>query len=116
VPLDVYELSVDLRAGVRDVDLVAALETYLGLLQRDGRIESWRLLRRKLGLGRGTEFKVLIETRDLAQLDAAFQLVSGRADPVETAHHGVNSLVTNFEAALYRDFPDPHRVTGQERF
>ncbi len=35
----------------------------------DGRIESWRLLRRKLGLGGTHEFKVLIETRDLAQLD-----------------------------------------------
>ena len=114
--MDVYELSVDLRPGVRDMDLLAALEGYLGLLQRDGLIESWRLLRRKLGLGEGGEFKVLIETRDLAQLDAAFDAVSARAEPVEGAHHGVNSLVTNFRAALYRDFPDRHRVTGQERF
>jgi hypothetical protein len=114
--VDVYELSVDLCAGVRDVELVAALDTYLGMLQRDGHIESWRLLRRKLGLGVGPEFKVLIETRDLAQLDAAFHVVSSRDDPVESAHHGVNSLVTNFQASLYRDFPDHHRVTGQERF
>ena len=114
--MDVYELSVDLRAGVRDLDLVAALEAYLGMLQREGKIESWRLLRRKLGFGSGPEFKVLIETRDLAQLDAAFQVVSTRRDPVETAHHGVNSLVTNFQAGLFRDFPDPHRVRGQERF
>lgn len=114
--MDVYELSVDLRSGVRDLDFVAALEAYLGALQRDGNIESWRLLRRKLGLGSGSEFKVLIETRDLAQLDAAFQLVSARHDPIEQAHHGVNSLVTNFQASLYRDFPDPQRVRGQERF
>ena len=114
--MDVYELSVDLRTGVRDTDFVAALDTYLGALQQDGRIESWRLLRRKLGFGSGAEFKVLIETRDLAQLDAAFQLVSSRADPIERDHHGVNSLVTNFQAALFRDFPDPHRVRGDERF
>jgi hypothetical protein len=114
--VDVYELSVDLRSGVRDVDFVSALEAYLGALRDEGRIESWRLLRRKLGLGTGTEFKVLIETRDLAQLDQAFEAVSARTDPIEQVHHGVNSLVTNFQAALYRDFPDPHRTLGQERF
>lgn len=114
--MDVYEIAVDLRPGVRDTDFVAALEVYLGALAADGRIESWRLLRRKLGFGNGQEFKVLIETRDLAQLDAAFQLVSTRDEPIESTHQGVNSLVVNFEASLYRDFPDPQRVVGQERF
>ena len=114
--VDVYELSVDLAPGVRDFEFVAALDRYLTALQADGRIERWRLLRSKLGLGARSEFKVLIETRDLAQLDAAFAVVSTRADPIEELHHGVNSLVTNFHAALWRDFPDPQRVTGQERF
>ena len=114
--MDVYEIQVDLRPGVRDVELVAALETYLGALADDGRIESWRLLRRKLGFGAGGEFKILIETRDLAQLDEAFRAVSSRTEPVESAHHGVNSLVVGFQAALYRDFPDPHRLEGEERF
>ena len=114
--MDVYEISVDLRPGVRDLDFVAALDDYLGALVDQGRIESWRLLRRKLGLGHGSEFKVLLETRDLAQLDAAFELVSGRGADIEGAHHGVNSLVTNFQASLYRDFADPHRQTGHELF
>jgi hypothetical protein len=82
----------------------------------DGRLESWRLLRRKLGLGSGGEFKILIEASDLAQLDDAFRVVSSRTDPVESAHHGVNSLVVNFRASLYRDFPDQHRQRGEERF
>ena len=34
--MDVYELSVDLRPGVRDLDFVAALDTYLGALAADG--------------------------------------------------------------------------------
>jgi len=114
--VDVYEISVDLRPGVRDTDFVAAVDGYLGMLRRDGRIESWRLLRRKLGLGGTHEFKVLIETRDLAQLDAAFDAVARRDEPVEGAHVGVNSLVTNFRAALYCDFPDPQRQYGAERF
>jgi hypothetical protein len=114
--VDVYEISVDLLAGVSDLEFAAAIERYLGMLQREERIQSWRLLRRKLGLGGTHEFRVLIETRDLAQLDAAFTAVSRRDEPVEAAHFGVNSLVTNFQAALYRDFPDPQRQRGAERF
>jgi hypothetical protein len=114
--VDVYELSVDLRAGVRDLEFTAALDQYLGQLQEDGLIDGWRLLRSKLGLGATSEFKVLIETRDLAQLDSAFTVVSTRDEPVEGLHHGVNSLVTNFRAALWRDFPDAQRTTGRERF
>ena len=116
--MDVYQISCDLKPGVRDRQFVAALEAYLGALKSNGKIEGWRLLRRKLGLGMVAlgEFQILIETRDLAQLDAAFTAVSTRNEPVEGAHHGVNSLVMNFQAALYRDFPDAHRQHGEERF
>ncbi|MEP7209315.1 MAG: DUF6614 family protein [Alphaproteobacteria bacterium] len=116
--MDVYQISVDLKPGVRDSQFSAALDSYLGALKADGKIESWRLLRRKLGFGIAGlgEFQILIETRDLAQLDAAFMFVSQRADPVEAAHHGVNALVTNFQAGLLRDFPDAHRTRGEERF
>ena len=114
--MDVYLLRADLRPGIRDTAFAEALAGYLDALAGDGRIESWRLLRRKLGLGTGQEFLVLIEVVGLAQLDDAFAAVSAREDPLEGLHHGVNSLVTGFEAALYRDFPDPHRVRGAERF
>lgn len=116
--MDVYQISCDLKPGVRDAEFVTALNAYLGSLKQTGRIEDWRLLRRKLGLGIPPlgEFQILIETRDLAQLDEAFKAVSTRNEPVEGAHHDVNSLVTNFQAALYRDFPDPHRQLGEERF
>jgi len=114
--VDVYEIECDLREGVRDTDFVAAVDRYLGALVAEGRIERWRLLRRKLGLGAGGEFKLLIEARDLAQLDEAFRAVSARRDPLEEAHHAVNHLVTGFRASLYRDFPDPHRTRGEERF
>jgi len=28
----------------------------------------------------------------------------------------VNQLVSSFQSALYRDFPDPHRKRGEEKF
>jgi hypothetical protein len=116
--MDVYQISCDLKPGVRDHQFVAAMEAYLGQLKSGGKIEGWRLLRRKLGFGMPAlgEFQILIETRDLAQLDAAFAAVSTRDEPIEGAHHGVNSLVQNFQAALYRDYPDTHRKHGEERF
>lgn len=116
--MDIYQISVDLRPGVRDSQFVAKLDGYLGVLKSAGKIEGWRLLRRKLGLGMPGlgEFQILIETRDLTQLDAAFTSASTRDEPVEGAHHGVSSLVHNFQAALYRDFPDPHRKHGEEKF
>jgi hypothetical protein len=58
----------------------------------------------------------MIEVRDLAQLERAFQRLAGRGEPVEGFHFGVNSLVQNAKFALYRDFPDAFRHRGQERF
>jgi hypothetical protein len=52
----------------------------------------------------------------LSQLDQAFAAVSERTDPIESFHQAVNSKVRDIFFALYRDFPDPHRVTGQEKF
>jgi hypothetical protein len=94
------------------------VSAYKGHLRNQGLIAAWRLTRRKLGLGPPGlgEFHLMIEVRDLAQLDAAFQRVATRTEPVEGVHFGVNSLVQNAVFALYRDFPDPVRQTGQERF
>jgi hypothetical protein len=47
----------------------------------------------------------MIEVKDLAQLDRAFDHVAERSEPTETFHFGVNSLVQNVRFALYRDFP-----------
>lgn len=116
--MDIYHIWVDLKPGQRDMEFAEHLGRYLGKLKADGLIEGYRLTRKKLGLAPPTlgEFHIAIETRDLAQLERAFQSVSTRTDPIESVHHAVNSRVVNFQAALYRDFPDPHRRTGEEKF
>ncbi len=45
-----------------------------------------------------------------------FGQVAARADPIESFHHGLNSLVRDTIFALYRDFPDPGRQRGQVKF
>lgn len=116
--MNVYLGSFDLQPGAGDALFAERLEAYLGELARRGNIVSYRLLRRKLGLGPAElgEFLVLIEVQDLAQLDAAFGQVAARTEPLEGLHHGVNSLVQRARFALYRDFPDAVRQRGHERF
>ena len=116
--MDIYHAWCDPKPGVGDLDFAEKVAAYMGHLKEQGLIESWRLTRRKLGLappGLG-DFHLMIEVRDLAQLDDAFQRVASRREPVESVHFGLNSLVQNAVFALYRDFPDPVRHHGEERF
>ena len=116
--MNIYHVWCELKPGVADMAFAAAVAGYLAPLQTAGKIESWRLTRCKLGLSPPEfgEWHIAIETRDLAQLDQAFLHVATRHGAVEAAHFGVNSLVRDAKFALYRDFPDPVRQTGEERF
>jgi len=116
--VDIYHVWCDLKPGVGDVAFAEGVAGYLGHLQQQGLIERWRLTRRKLGLAPQWcgEFHLMIEVKDLAQLETAFQQVAGRREPTEGFHFGVNSLVQNAQFALYRDFPDAFRHQGEERF
>ena len=116
--MNIYHIWCDLKPGTGDLAFAGKAADYLGHLKDQGLIETFRITRRKLGLGPPGlgEFHLTVEVRDLAQLDAAFVRVSGRREPVEGFHFGVNSLVANATFALYRDFPDPERATGEERF
>ncbi len=116
--MDVYDIWCDLKPDVGDLEFAAKLDASLEHLKAQGLIEGWRLTRRKLGLGPSAlgEFHIRIELRDLAQLDAAFDRAAARREPVEGLHFGLNSLVANTTFALYRDFPDPVRHSGEERF
>jgi hypothetical protein len=116
--MDLYHVWFDAADGVKDTELADAMERYFGALAKEGRLASWRITRRKLGLGHPAlpEWHVILEFEGLAQLDLAFGAAASRADPVESLHHAVNSRVRNVAFALYRDFPDPVRVRGQEAF
>jgi hypothetical protein len=116
--MDIYHAWFDLKPGISDAGFSEQVAKYMGHLQAEGLIEGWRMMRRKLGLGPANlgEFHVMMEVRDLHQLEDAFQRVASRRDPVEGFHFGVNSQVQNTVFALYRDFPDPFRHRGEERF
>jgi hypothetical protein len=116
--MDLYHAWFNLMPGVSDVQFSDRVHEYLGHLKEAGLIAGYRLTRRKLGLGAPGlgEFHIIIEVEDLAQLDRAFDAVAARSDPTETLHRAVNSQVSNSVFALYRDFPDPVRKFGDEKF
>jgi hypothetical protein len=116
--VDVYHIFCNLKPGVHDLDFVRETRAYLDHLKSEQRIRGYRILRAKLGLRppQLREFHLMLEFDSLAQLDRAFEHVASRAHPVESFHHAVNSKVQDVFFSLYRDFPDPVRVEGQERF
>jgi len=116
--MDIYHIWCTLKDGVGDLEFAGHVGAYLDHLKDQGHIAGWRLTRRKLGLGPQDlpEFHITVEVTGLAQLDAAFGQVAARVEPVEGLHHCVNRLVSHVKFALYRDFPDPQRKTGEERF
>jgi len=116
--MDIYHIWCNLKDGVRDTEFCDRVNDYLGHLKENAHIESFRITRRKLGLGPSFlfEFHIMLETRDLSQLEDAFQLVGKRSGEVEGLHHSVNSLVSDIFFSLYRDFPDPWRERGGQKF
>ncbi len=116
--MDHYHTWFDLKPGTKDTEFARAMARYMEHLKQHGAIEGWRLTRRKLGFGPKElgEFHIVMETRDLAQPDAAFNLAASRREPTESVHFGVNSQVQNLTIALYRDFPDLVRHEGEEKF
>jgi hypothetical protein len=116
--MDVYHIWCTLKDDVGDLEFAAAVRGYFEHLKGAGLVSDYRITRRKLGLGPAhlPEWHITLDFDGLAQIDNAFARVSSRADPVESFHHAVNSKVKDVFFALYRDFPDPHRVSGQEKF
>ena len=116
--MDHYHVWCNLKPGASDTEFCRRVDRYLGHLKDEGLIESYLITRRKLGLGPPElgQFHIVLQTRDMAQLETAFQRVATRADPEESFHYAVNSLASDARFALYRDFPDAVRREGEEKF
>jgi hypothetical protein len=110
--VDTYHAWFDLRDTSKDLEFSDHLERYLDHLKDQGKIQGYRLARRKLGFGPPGlgEFHVAIDVQDLSQLDDAFSLVATREPGIEKLHAAVYTAIQDVTFALYRDFPDPGRV------
>ena len=109
--MDYYHAWFDIRNTAKDLEFSDRVDKFLGHLKEKGMIEGYRLTRRKLGFGPPDlgEFHLVIETRNLTQLDEAFQHAATRAPDVEPLHAAVYSMIDRVKFGLYRDFPDAVR-------
>lgn len=116
--MDIYHIWCDLKPGQKDTEFVQHLTEYFEHLKQEATLSGYRITRKKLGLAPIDllEFHIMLDFDNLSALDATFNHVASRRDPVETFHHAVNGRVSNVRFALYRDFPDPVRETGHEKF
>ena len=116
--MDHYHIWCNLKPGVSDVEFTEKVNAFLGELELKGLVRAHRITRRKLGLGPKElgEFHVRIAFDDLAQLDRVFKVIAARSGEVEAQHFAANAGATDLTFALYRDFPDPVRKRGEEKF
>ncbi len=116
--MDIYHVWCDLKHGVRGSHFAETVRLCMEHLREQGLLESWRLTRRKLGLGPRElgEWHLMIEVKDLRQMQDLFESMARRTDPEEGLHHAMNALVVNTTYSLTRDYPDPGRVPGEESF
>lgn len=106
--MDMYNIWFDLKPEIEKAKFASSLGNFLNHMREQNTISSWRLSRCKLGLRPNElpEFHVVIETKNLEQLDRAFHLAISNQHETDQLHFDVNSKVTNLKFALYRDWPD----------
>ena len=111
--MNIYHCFIDLREESKALAFAGDIGAWLGALQEKGAIEGWRLTRRKLNLASSKlgDFHLMIEVKDLAQLDHAFDVASEEeSDIVQKYLNPLRTMIERSSFALYRDFPDPERV------
>ncbi|MDG1067538.1 MAG: hypothetical protein P8P40_04040 [Sulfitobacter sp.] len=110
--MNLYHCSIDLRDTSKALSFAAAVEAWMGHLQSNGVIQSWRLCRRKLGFGapQSRDFLLEIEVENMTQLDEAFRFTASSEAGVERLYTTVHQMVGVADVALYRPFPDPERA------
>src|SRR6476619_5834742 len=81
--MDYYQGWFDLKRGVKDTAFARSLPHYMSHLKERGLIEGWKVSARNLGLApkQFGDVHLVIETRNHAQLDDAFNHVASRGEP-----------------------------------
>ena len=106
--MNIYHIWCD-KNGLPDDTWVKCVSGFLQDLVEDGKMESFRITRCKLGFRSFDipEWHIMMEFKTMAQLDSAFDLVAKKDGELEDKHRSFNMFVgDNIHHALYRDYPD----------
>jgi hypothetical protein len=116
--MDIYHIWANIEGDISDIDFANNIKEFLSQLHEEGKIESFRITRCKLGfrsIQDLPEWHIMMETKDMAQLESAFHRVA-RHDKytldeaegqIDKKHKSFNQFVADdIQHALYRDWPD----------
>jgi len=108
--MDIYHIWADKKGDLSDSDWVNNMKSFLDQLVEEKKMVSYRITRCKMGfrsIQDLPEWHIMMEFRNMAQMDEAFQRVAPLSGELETKHRSFNQFVSNnIQHALYRDWPD----------
>ena len=107
--MDIYHIWADKAGDISDLDWVNNMKAFLDHLVAEGKMQSYRITRCKMGFRSMDipEWHIMMEFTDMAQLEKAFQRVAPLEGELEDKHKSVNPCVAgNIQHAYYRDWPD----------
>jgi hypothetical protein len=107
---DLYTIWADKEGDISDLEWVNGMKSFFDHLVSEGKMESYRITRCKMGfrsIADMPEWMIIMEFRDMAQMDSAFRRVAPLEGELEVKHKSFNQFVSgNIQHALFRDWPD----------
>ena len=107
---DLYTICADKEGDISDIDWVTNMRSFFDHLVSEDKMLTYRITRCKMGfrsIADMPEWMIIMEFRDMAQMDSAFRRVAPLQGELEDKHRSFNQFVGgNIQHALFRDFPD----------
>ena len=107
---DLYTIWANKEGDISDLDFVENMRGFLQHLVDEGKMLSFRITRCKMGfrsVADMPEWFIIMEFRDMSQIDEAFRRVAPLKGELEDKHRSFNQFVSgDIQHALWRDYPD----------
>jgi len=107
--MNLYHCMISLKSDAKALAFASAADHWLSGLVDRGLIADWRLYRRKFGLAssRHSDVLLLIEVKDMAQLENAFRTLSEGAEGTDQKRYDLlHDMISDVDIGLYRPYPD----------
>jgi hypothetical protein len=107
---DLYTIWADKQGDITDLEWVNGMKRFFDHLVSEDKMITYRITRCKMGfrsIADMPEWLIIMEFRDMAQMDEAFRRVAPLEGELEEKHKSFNQFVAgNIQHALWRDWPD----------
>ena len=109
--MDIYTIWANKEGDITDLEWVTGMKSFFDHLIEEGKMESYRITRCKMGfrsIADMPEWMLLMEFKNMAQMDEAFKRVAPLEGELEVKHKSFNQFVdcSTIQHALFRDWPD----------